>query len=145
MFIVNVEAAIHRDGKWLLIRRSEKEDHAPGMLSLVGGKCDLEGVSRDILERTLIREVDEEVGVKIGGLTYVNSSSFVADPGFNVIDIVFLCGVESGDPYAKSPDEVDEVLWMSTAEILANEEIPEYLKTNVGLAEERLKERVFVK
>jgi 8-oxo-dGTP diphosphatase len=32
MFVVNVEGAIHRNGKWLLIRRSEKEEHAGGML-----------------------------------------------------------------------------------------------------------------
>jgi 8-oxo-dGTP diphosphatase len=137
MFIVNVEAAIHRDGKWLLIRRSEKEEHAPGELSLVGGKCDLEGVSSDILERTL-REVDEEVGAVIGGLTYVNSSSFVTDTGVNVVDIVFLCELQSGEPYPKSPDEVGEVLWMSRSEILSNEEIPDYLKANVSLAEVKL-------
>ncbi|MEL3971745.1 NUDIX domain-containing protein [Rossellomorea oryzaecorticis] len=145
MFIVNVEAAIHRDGKWLLIRRSEKEDHAPGMLSLVGGKCDAEGVSTEILERTLIREVDEEVGIKIGGLTYVNSCSFVTDTGINVIDIVFLCNVESGEPYTKSQDEVDEVLWMSTSEILEREEIARYLKDNIQQAEKKLDAGFFVK
>jgi 8-oxo-dGTP diphosphatase len=145
MFIVNVEAAIHRDGKWLLIRRSEKEDHAPGMLSLVGGKCEAEGVSNDILERTLIREVDEEVGIKIGGLTYVNSCSFVTDTGINVIDIVFLCSVEYGEPYAKSHDEVDEVLWMTTSEILQREEVAGYLKDHIQLAEKRLEAGFFVK
>jgi 8-oxo-dGTP diphosphatase len=145
MFIVNVEAAIHRDGKWLLIRRSEKEEHAPGMLSLVGGKCDVEGVSTDILERSLIREVDEEVGIKIGGLTYVNSCSFVTDTGINVIDIVFLCEVESGEPYSKSPDEVDEVLWMSTSEIVGREEIAGYLKDHIQLADKKLQAGSFVK
>ncbi|OIU68632.1 NUDIX hydrolase [Rossellomorea aquimaris] len=144
MFIVNVEAAIHRDGKWLLIRRSEKEEHAAGELSLVGGKCDPEGVANDILERTLIREVEEEVGAVIGGLTYVNSSSFVTDTGVNVVDIVFLCQLESGEPCPKSTDEVDEVLWMSTSEILSNGEIPEYLKTNVSLAEKKIQESASV-
>jgi 8-oxo-dGTP diphosphatase len=28
MFIVNVEGAIHKDEKWLLIQRSTKEEHA---------------------------------------------------------------------------------------------------------------------
>ncbi|XXM73041.1 NUDIX domain-containing protein [Lysinibacillus sphaericus] len=141
MFVVNVEAAIHRDGKWLLIRRSEKEDHAAGELSLVGGKCDEEGVSSDILERTLIREVEEEVGAVIGGLAYVNSSSFITEAGVNVVDIVFLCQLDSGEPYPKSADEVDEVVWMSTSEILANEVIPDYLKANVVLSEKKLQER----
>lgn len=39
MFIVKVEEAIYKDDKWLLIRRSEKEEHAGG-LSLVGGKVE---------------------------------------------------------------------------------------------------------
>lgn len=30
MFIVNVEGAIYKNAKWLLIRRSEKEEHAGG-------------------------------------------------------------------------------------------------------------------
>ncbi|KWX72124.1 hypothetical protein AMQ84_25905 [Paenibacillus riograndensis] len=38
MFIVNVEGAICRDDKWLVITRSTKEEHAGGTLSLVGGK-----------------------------------------------------------------------------------------------------------
>lgn len=145
MFVVNVEGAIHRNGKWLLIRRSEKEEHAGGMLSLVGGKCEVEGFSSDILERTLIREVFEEVGIKVIDLKYVNSSSFVTQAGINVIDIVFLCRPESGEPYAKSTEEVDDVLWMATSEILRHDELPEYLKKNLKLAENALEEKFYVK
>src|SRR5690606_15566116 len=134
------ECAIHRDGKWLLIRRSEKEEHAGGSLSLVGGQCDAEGFSSDILERTLEREIFEEVGCSVCSLKYVNSSSFVTDSGVNVIDIVFLCHFQSGEPYCKSADEVDEVLWMTTEEILAHLELPDYLKVNVGLAHKMLGE-----
>lgn len=138
MFAVNVEGAIHRNGKWLLIRRSEKEEHAGGSLSLVGGQCDIEGFSSDILERTLEREIFEEVGCEVYGLKYVNSSSFVTDSGVNVIDIVFICRHRTGEPFAKSADEVDEILWMTTEEILAHKELPDYLKVNVGLADKML-------
>ena len=81
MFIVNVEGAIYKNGKWLLIERSLKEEHAGGTLSLVGGKVEKEGDSSDILERTLEREIFEEVGIKVKDLEYVNSSSFVTDTG----------------------------------------------------------------
>ena len=57
MFIVNTEAAIYKDGRYLLCKRSEAEDHAPGGLALVGGKVELERASSDILERTIAREV----------------------------------------------------------------------------------------
>jgi len=135
VFIVNVEGAIYKNKKWLLIRRSEKEEHAGGSLSLVGGKVEKEGTSSDILEKTLIREIAEEVGIEVSNLRYVNSSSFVTDSGINVVDIVFLCDHESGEAFAKSPDEVDDVIWMTTQQILNNSNLPIYLKGNIKLAE----------
>lgn len=138
MFVVNVEGAIYRDGKWLMIKRSEKEEHAAGCLSMVGGKCDLEGVSSDILERTLKREIFEEVGSEVEDLTYVNSSSFVTDKGTHVIDIVFLCQHITGEPYAKSLEEVGEVMWMTKEDIMVHEDAPSYLKENITLAANKL-------
>lgn len=144
MFIVNVEGAIHRNGKWLLILRSEKEEHAGGGLSLVGGQCEMEGVSSNILERTLQREIFEEVGCEVTCLSYVNSSSFVSDSGKHVIDIVFLCHLTSGEPYAKSSEEVDDVVWMTTSEILAHSKLPGFLKENIKLAEKKLQEYLLI-
>jgi len=139
LYIVNVEHAVYKDEKWLLIRRSEKEEHAGGTLSLVGGKVDYEGSSSDILERTLIREINEEVGIEVSNLRYVNSSSFVTELGVHVVDIVFLCDYQSGEAYPKSLDEVDEVHWMSTQQILVNAELPSYLKVNIKLADTLVK------
>ncbi|MDQ0229159.1 NUDIX hydrolase [Metabacillus malikii] len=139
MFIVNVEGAIYRDNKWLLIRRSVKEEHEGGTLSLVGGKCEIEGDSKDILERTLRREIFEEVGIEVAVKNYVNSSSFVTSSGLNVIDIVFLCEHNSGEPYAKSTEEVDDVIWLTTSEILSHSDLPTYLKENIKIADELLK------
>ncbi|MET0787088.1 MAG: NUDIX domain-containing protein [Paenisporosarcina sp.] len=135
MFIVNVEGAIYKEEKWLLIRRSEKEEHAGGCLSLVGGKVEKEGASSDILERTLIREIDEEIGIEVSNLSYVNSSSFITDAGIHVVDVVFLCKNFEGEAFAKSSDEVDEVIWMTTQEILNHAGIPLYLKENIKLAD----------
>ncbi|MEK5482455.1 NUDIX hydrolase [Viridibacillus sp. FSL R5-0888] len=134
MFIVNVEGAIYKNEKWLLISRSKKEEHAGGLLSLVGGKVELDNTSTDVLEKTLKREIFEEVGIEVSNLRYVNSSFFVTESGLNVIDIVFQCDHESGEAYAKCLDEVDDVCWMSTEEILHNSEIPIYLKENIKLA-----------
>lgn len=142
MFVVNVEGAIRCNDKWILIRRSEKEEHAGGGLSLVGGKCEIEGDSSDILERTLKREIFEEVGSEVTGLRYVNSSSFVTESGINVIDIVFLCHHKSGEPYAKSTEEVDDIIYMTTSEILAHTELPVYLKKNIKLADNMLQDNL---
>lgn len=97
MFIVNVEGVVRKNDKWLIIERSKKEEHAGGLLSLVGGKVKKEGNSSDILEGTLRREILEEVGVNVkDGLSYIHNPSFVTNKGESVVDIVFLCEYESG-------------------------------------------------
>jgi 8-oxo-dGTP diphosphatase len=135
MFIVNVEGAIWKDDKWLIIERSKKEEHAGGLLSLVGGKVDIEGNKSDILERTVKREILEEVDVKVKDhLNYVHSTSFVTDKGENVVDIVFLCEYISGEAFPKSPDEVERVLWLTSDEILNHPKAPIYLKESIKRA-----------
>ncbi|MFC5601860.1 NUDIX hydrolase [Sporosarcina koreensis] len=136
MFIVNTEAAIYKDGRYLLCKRSEKEDHAPGALALVGGKVEMEGASSDILERTIAREVEEEVGLVIEGRPqYVHSTSFVTDKGEPVVNVIFLCEEFSGEPYAVSADEVAEVYWMMPEEVYGNPDAAEYLKDYIRRAE----------
>ncbi|MDF2536704.1 MAG: hydrolase [Bacillales bacterium] len=132
MYIVNVEGVIRKNDKWLIIERSQKEENAGGLLSLVGGKVDIEGNSSDILERTVKREILEEVGVKVKDrLNYIHSTTFVTDTGDNVMDIVFLCEYESGEAFPKSPEEVEKVLWLTTEEVLNHPNSPIYLKESI--------------
>ena len=136
MFIVNTEAAIYREGRYLLCRRSEKEEHAPGGLALIGGKVEMEGASSDILERTIAREVEEEVGLVIEGRPrYVHSTSFVTDQGEPVVNVIFLCEEFSGEPYAVSADEVAAVYWMTPEEVYDHPDAADYLKDYIRRAE----------
>ncbi|QNG61324.1 NUDIX hydrolase [Metabacillus idriensis] len=135
MFVVNVEGAIFKHDRWLIIERSMEEEHAAGQLSLVGGKVEYEGASSSILERTVKREIDEEVGISVKeDIFYVHSTSFVSDEGVHVIDVVFLCEYESGTPYAKSEDEVSSVAWMTYDEILLHPNAPIWLKNSIRLS-----------
>jgi len=134
--IVNVEAAIYKGDKWLVIKRSEKEEHAPGAISLVGGKVELNEASLNILEETLKREIMEEVGIRIyDDLQYVESKSFFTDKGEPVVDIVFLCRYKSGEPYCASKDEVSGVYWLSAQEILEDVNTPTWVKQSMRIAE----------
>ncbi|RED52909.1 NUDIX hydrolase [Cohnella lupini] len=136
MFYVNVEGAVFRGDKWLIIERSIKEAHAGGLLSLVGGTVENEGNSKNILERSIKRELFEEVGVKVKEkIRFVRDTSFSLDNGSEVIDIVFLCEFEEGEPFAKSPDEVDAVYWMTTDEITNHLRAPIWLKESIQEAE----------
>ncbi|WP_232697486.1 NUDIX hydrolase [Brevibacillus daliensis] len=136
MFIVNVEGAVCKDDKWLMITRSAKEEHAGGTLSLVGGKVDIEGNSIEVLERTVKREIYEEVGIEVkDAVTYIYSTSFMLDAGRHVINVVFLCEYDSGTAYSKSPDEVETVHWMTYDEIINHPKAPPWTKESVKRAE----------
>ncbi len=135
VYVVNVEAAIFRDDRWLMIVRSAEEAHAAGTLSFVGGKVERAGITDNILEETLRREIAEEVGVTVAeAMRYVESKSFVADDGFPVIDIVFLCRYESGDPQALDPAEVAGVEWMTFEEIMRHPKTPAWIQQSLRLA-----------
>jgi len=139
-FIVNVEAAIYQGDKWLIIKRSETEENAPGTLSLVGGKVELSGeetsLKQDVLEKTLVREIDEEVGIKIDedSIKYIESKFFISDTGERVVDLVFLGEYQEGIACCND-DEVGAVYWMTSEEVLENEKSPDYLKKTIKKAE----------
>lgn len=134
--IVNVEAAIYKGDKWLVIKRSEMEEHAPGSISLVGGKVELGEASLDILEKTLKREIMEEVGIEVyDDLQYVESKSFFTEKGEPVVDIVFLCRHKSGEPHCASEDEVTGVFWLTAQEILEDVNTPIWVKQSLKIAE----------
>lgn len=133
--VINVVGAIYRDDKWLMIKRSEKEEYAPGIIAMVGGKVENGGEEYNILENTLRREVLEEVGIEIGeDMTYVESIGFISKKWGPVVDVIFLCKHEKGEPYPASPNEVAEVYWMTTEEILGNEDISQWIKNCIRKA-----------
>jgi len=136
--MVNVEAAVYHEGRYLMILRGEEESHAPGILSFPGGKVENARVSPDILEETAHREVREETGVEIASrLDYVESSAFVTDDGIAVVDVVFLCRYLSGTPVALEPGEVAAVAWLSPDEILSHPKTPPFIKSTLLNVEAR--------
>lgn len=134
MFIVNVEGAIRKDNKWIIIERSKKEEHASGLLSLVGGKVEAENMP-SVLESNLQREITEEIGIKVKpDMKYIHSISFTTDNGDNVVNVIFLCEYESGDFEIKQLDEIEKIYLLTTEEISNCLDAPDYLKQYVQLA-----------
>jgi 8-oxo-dGTP diphosphatase len=130
-YIVNVEAAILRDGKYLLIVRGAGESHAAGLLSFVGGKMEELQNIEDALEVTLRREVLEEIGVQVKNMRYAYNTHFLADDGDKVLDVVFLCDYESGEPRIEDVEEVADILYLSAKEILEHPKSPIWLKQGI--------------
>jgi 8-oxo-dGTP diphosphatase len=139
-YIVNVEAAIIRDGKYLLIVRGAGESHAAGLLSFVGGKMEENQNLEDALEATLRREVLEEIGITITNIRYVYNTHFLTDDGDKVLDVVFLCDYESGETRIEDYEEVAEILYLSAEEILEHPKSPIWLKQGIERIERILQE-----
>lgn len=47
------------------------------------------------------------------------------------MSFVFYCEIDTGEPFVKSPDEVEAVFWLTADEILANPNAPIWLKESI--------------
>ena len=139
-FAVNVEAAVHREGEYLLAERAATEDHAAGARSLVGGTVEREEDGEDVLAATVRREVREEVGVRIGETAYVTSAQFVDDGGTPCVNVVLLARHEAGEGEVREPEEVARVGWFTPEAVRAHEDVPAFTREYVAAAEERRRE-----
>lgn len=133
LFIVNVEAAIYKDGRYLIIRRGVEESHAAGKFSLVGGKVEHSDAT---IEAALRREILEEVCLEVAPeLVYIESSTFSTNAGDAVINVVFLCKYIGGRAKIRNRDEVSELHWLTASELRIHGDAPEWTRRSVELAE----------
>lgn len=129
-YIVNVEAAINKDGKWLIIKRSDQEEVSPGMLALVGGKLEETKARAHVLEAALVREVFEEVDLTVTNIHYLRNDAF-AEGDQMVLNMIFYCDYDGGQARCKSKSEVSQILWLTTEDILSNPDAPPWLKNGI--------------
>lgn len=137
-FIVNIEAAIVRDGRYLIVKRGPDEDHAAGALSLVGGKIEAGDRLDNAVEATLHREIYEEVGLRIHDeFIYLDSVVFTADDNQRAANFVFMVRYKSGEVHIDDPGEVAFVSWRTAADILADPDTPPWTRRSIALAEQK--------
>ncbi len=133
---MNTQCAVSRDGRYLIIVRGEGVAQAPGVLAFPGGKVEVGDGPDGALEAAVRREVGEETGVTIAlELKYVRSANFTMDDGTAVVDVLFLGAYRTGKPAIREPDEVADIRWMTAVEILAHENAPPWLRSDVKLVE----------
>lgn len=138
-YILNLEAAIEHQGRYLLVTRGAGEEHAAGMLSLVGGQIAPQDEGDGIIEATLGREIREEVGVEVADFEYLGSTVFSTAKGERVVNLVFLCRYVSGDARAVDPDEVGAVHWLTADEARQFPDAPPWTLRYLVWAEGRRK------
>lgn len=122
---VAITAIIIKDGKYLITRRSPNKKRFPGMWTVPGGRLeakdylalpkDTEFYWYNVLERVLVREVMEEVGLTIKNVEYLTSLATVHQDGSPSIVISCIADYVDGEVVLQQ-EEADEYKWVSTEE-----------------------------
>src|SRR3989338_2021641 len=122
---VAITAIVVKDGKYLITRRSPNKKRFPGMWTVPGGKMetsdylelpkDTEHYWYNVLERTLKREVKEEVGIDIDNVDYLTSLATVHEDGSP--SLVISCTADyAGGEVSLEEGESDQFEWVSLEE-----------------------------
>jgi 8-oxo-dGTP diphosphatase len=105
--------------RFLLGKRSMREDVFPGLWSIPGGKVETPLPIRDVLEKNAKKEVMEELDVEIEITNYVQSHS----NGENKVYVIFLGKIVKGKPRPR--EDTDEVRWFRFEELEKEKLCPE--------------------
>lgn len=122
---VAITAIIVRDNKYLIIQRSKNKKRFPNMWTVPGGKLETKdylSLPKDtkeywynVLEKTLAREVKEEVGIEINNVEYVTSLATVHSDGAPSLVISCLADWKKGKVILQK-EEADNFAWVSLKE-----------------------------
>ncbi len=129
---VVVTAIIVKDGKFLIARRSREKKVLPGMWTVPGGGMELDDYINNpktlgdcwyfTVEKTLKREVMEEVGLEIERVKYLLDLAFMRPDGIPVVTLSFWCYWKAGE--VRLNDENIDYKWVDLAEAKNYELIP---------------------
>ncbi len=147
---VATTAIIHKDGKYLITKRSAHKKHFPNRWTVPGG-----GLSTDdytnlprtnigdnqwyySLTNALIREVMEEVGLEIGKPEYLLDLTFIQGDGTPGLVLSYYAEYSSGEVVLD--EDATEFAWVSTDE-LKGYDLIEGIDEEIRMVDEILKKR----
>ncbi len=117
-------AIIIKDGKFLITKRSPHKKAFPNLWTVPGGGIEVDDYINTpksnsdcwyfALEKSLQREVKEEVGVEIGKIYYLLDLAFIKPDGTPVITLSFYCNWKAGD--VKLNEESVDYVWVNFEE-----------------------------
>ena len=122
---VAITAIVVKGGKYLITQRSQTKKRFPGMWTVPGGRLEVSdyvGLPKDtehywynVLEKTLKREIKEEIGIDIANIEYVTSLARVHEDGAPSLVISCVADYVSGEVELQK-DEADDHAWVSLEE-----------------------------
>lgn len=118
-------AIIHKDGKFLITKRSMNKKVFPGKWTVPGGgmaiddyideKPNTDGCWYFAMEKSLRREIAEEVGLKVGKIDYLLDLCFIRPDNVPVITLSFYAPYKSGDVILSEEDT--EFAWVERKDV----------------------------
>ncbi len=118
-YYLAVKGIIKRaDGKILVLKRSEHDDHKPNVWETPGGGMDTEESPQEALKREII----EETGLSVTVTKPFNVFTFKKDTGEFKVGITFICEHQNGEVVLSS--EHSEFRWIEAEEFAQMVSVP---------------------
>jgi len=104
---ISSTAIIHKNGKYLLVRRSLNKKAFPGRWTVPGGGLEVDdyinlptsgaGQWYNAVESSLRREIKEETGLEVGKLNYLVDIAFIRPDGVPVVILSYWTDYKSAE------------------------------------------------
>ncbi len=117
-------AIIHKDGKFLITKRSPHKKAFPNKWTVPGGGLETDDYTTTpkttadhwyyAIENSLRREIMEEVGLEVGKVDYLLDMAFIRPDGIPIVVLSYHCPYKAGEVILDE-DSVDHA-WVSYEE-----------------------------
>lgn len=122
---IAITGIIHKDGKYLITKRSLDKKAFPGKWTVSGGGLEVDdymntppttaaGQWYHAVEKTLRREIKEEVNLEVEKPQYLLDLTFLRPDGVPVVVLSFYCAYKSGE--VKLDKDSIEYAWVTYEE-----------------------------
>ena len=138
---VGMGAAIEKDGKFLILKRSESKDFAPNAWEVITGRLEEEESPRD----GILREILEETGLKAEIVMPVDTGFFYrGGKEFPMVFISYWCRYIEGE--INLSWEHDQYKWVSIEEILEEPTMNHFYRLfeRIGQLKQYLPENIII-
>lgn len=145
---VTSTAIIHKDGRYLIVKRSSDKGVFPGRWYVPGGGLEKEDYINTpkttpdawyfAVENSLKREIKEETGLEVGKLNFLLDCVFIRPDNIPVVVLSYWCDYKSGE--VKLNEENDDYKWV-TFEEAKNYDLIEGILQELEMVDNKLKGR----
>jgi len=117
-------AIIHKNGKYLIVKRNPNKKAFPRKWTVPGGGLEVSDYINTpkttfdawyfAIENSLKREIKEEVGLEVGKINYLLSLTFIRPDNIPVVTLSYYCDWKSGE--VKLNEENMDYKWVTFEE-----------------------------